>query len=71
MVHKISEEKSLEGRAHIPARHHDASADEALRVFEAFGGKPSELDAATSKRLLRRINIFMMPVSILNPPFLR
>ena len=66
MTGDISEKESpalIGTQEHAQSYHHDPNADEALRVFEAFGGKPPELDDATSKRLLRCIDMFMMPVS--------
>ena len=41
---------------------HAIDADEALRAFEGLGGEKIELDEATSKRLLHRIDLLMMPV---------
>ncbi|MCJ1383437.1 hypothetical protein MMC17_006551 [Xylographa soralifera] len=41
---------------------HAIDADDAMRAFESIGGEKLELDAATSKRLLRRIDLIMMPI---------
>lgn len=43
-------------------------ADEALRAFEGLGGERIELDDATRKRLLRRIDLYMMPVQQYRSP---
>lgn len=43
---------------------HGLDADEALKAFAEFGdGESLVLDDATNKRLLRRIDLFLMPVS--------
>ena len=36
--------------------------DDAMRVLDQFAGEKIELDIATSKRLLRRIDLMIMPV---------
>lgn len=47
--------------AHVAKHTHDA--DEAMKAFAGHEGEILELDEATNKRLLRRIDIRLMPVS--------
>lgn len=37
--------------------------DEAMKAMRAFGGEPIEIDEATNKRLLKKIDWHLMPVS--------
>ncbi|KAL8768593.1 MAG: hypothetical protein Q9194_005664 [Teloschistes cf. exilis] len=46
--------------AHVAKHAHDA--DEAMKAFAGHEGEILELDAATNKRLLRRIDIRLMPL---------
>lgn len=43
---------------------HSHDADEALKAFEGRDGQIIELDEATNRRLLRRIDWNLMPVSL-------
>jgi len=45
---------------HIPKDKSDADA--ALTAFEAYEGQTLDLDEATRKRLLRKIDMHLMPV---------
>ena len=47
----------------LPVRREN-DPDEALRAYEALGGGPIVLDAATDRRLLWKIDAVLMPVSI-------
>ena len=42
---------------------HSRDADEALKALEAHQGQPIYIDEETNKRLLRKIDWNMMPVS--------
>lgn len=44
---------------------HANDADEAMKAFAGHEGEVLEMDEATSKRLLRRIDLHLMPVSVL------
>ena len=44
---------------------HSHDADEAMKAFQESQGQVIEIDAATNKRLLRRIDWNLMPVSTL------
>ncbi|KAI4098302.1 MAG: hypothetical protein L6R37_006562 [Teloschistes peruensis] len=46
--------------AHVAKHTHDA--DEAMKAFAGHEGEILELDEATNKRLLRRIDIRLMPL---------
>lgn len=48
--------------AKILAHSHDA--DEAMKAFQGMEGEVIEIDDATNKRLLRRIDWHLMPVSV-------
>jgi hypothetical protein len=41
---------------------HAIDPDEALKAFEGYEGEVLVLDAATNKRLLRKIDLHLMPV---------
>jgi MFS transporter, ACS family, allantoate permease len=43
--------------------HHKIDADEALKAFAGHEGEHIELDEATNRRLLRKIDLNLMPVS--------
>lgn len=43
---------------------HANDADEAMKAFAGHEGEVLELDEATSKKLLRRIDFHLMPVSV-------
>ena len=43
---------------------HSHDADEALQAFASHQGEVIELDAATNKRLLRKIDFHLIPVSM-------
>ena len=45
---------------------HAQDADEALKAFEGTDGEVLVLDAATEKRLLRKIDMMLMPVRSIN-----
>jgi MFS transporter, ACS family, allantoate permease len=62
---EISEERDIVSEQGVEMKilhRHGIDADEALKVFEGLGGESIELDESTNKRLLRRIDLFMMPV---------
>lgn len=42
---------------------HSHDADEALKAFASYPGQVIHIDEATNKRLLRRIDLHLMPVS--------
>lgn len=46
---------------------HSHDADEAMKAFESHRGEVIEIDAATNKRLLRRIDFNLIPVSMQSP----
>ena len=46
------------------SRKHDAYADEAMTAFVWHEGEIYQLDDATNRRLLRRIDMNLMPVRI-------
>lgn len=41
---------------------HSHDADEAMKAFQGAEGQVIEIDAATNKRLLRKIDMNLMPV---------
>ena len=41
---------------------HSYDADEAMKAYEDFDGEPIVLDEATNKRLLRKIDLNIMPL---------
>lgn len=43
--------------------HHKIDADEALQAFAGHEGEYVEIDEATNRRLLRKIDLNIMPVS--------
>lgn len=49
---------------------HSHDADEAMKAFQEAQGQVIEIDAATNKRLLRRIDWNLMPVRALPSPLL-
>ena len=53
-----------EGRAPEEIVKHSHDADEAMKAFEGHEGQIIEIDEATNKRLLRRIDWNLIPVSI-------
>ena len=55
-----------ERRRNVPENiiEHSHDADEAMQAFAGHEDEPLELDEATSKRLLRRIDLHLMPVSV-------
>jgi ACS family allantoate permease-like MFS transporter len=61
----ITQESTRDSRGIVPEDiiKHSHDADEALKAFEAHRGHSIEIDEATSKRLLRKIDWNMMPVS--------
>ena len=75
-AHKAENEKSGDA---LPATTHEAisevdvapatvlpnaaDADDAMKAFAEYQGRVLEIDEATNKRLLRRIDMHMMPVS--------
>ena len=44
---------------------HSHDADAAMKAFEGYEGQTIELSEETNKRLLRRIDLHLMPVSLL------
>jgi ACS family allantoate permease-like MFS transporter len=44
---------------------HSHDADEALKAFASHQGEVIHIDEATNKRLLRRIDLYMMPIMCL------
>lgn len=46
---------------------HSHDADEAMKAFLGHEGEVIQIDEATNRRLLRRIDWNLMPVSILQP----
>lgn len=49
-------------RSSAPNYTHTGTVDEAMKAFEAGDGEPIVLDEATNKRLLRRIDLHIMPL---------
>lgn len=47
---------------------HSHDADEAMKAFQGAQGQVIEIDAATNKRLLRKIDWNLMPVRLLASP---
>ena len=54
---------------HVPddVLKHSHDADEAMKAFQAYQGQIIEIDEATNKRLLRRIDWNLMPVGGSSP----
>ena len=52
-----------DGRVPEKILKHANDADEALKAFEGHEGQIFEIDAATNKRILRRIDWNLIPVS--------
>lgn len=54
---------------HVPEEvlKHSHDADEALKAFAGLEGQVLELDEATNKRILRRIDWNMIPVCVTSP----
>lgn len=46
---------------------HANDADEAMKAFAGYEGEVIVLDEATSKKLLKRIDLHLMPVSDIHP----
>lgn len=46
---------------------HANDADEAMKAFAGYEGEFIVLDEATSKKLLKRIDLHLMPVSNIHP----
>lgn len=57
---------SQDRRRSLPSKvaKHANDADEAMKAFAGHEGEFLELDEATSKRLLKRIDLHLMPVRI-------
>lgn len=57
------------GSGDIPTRiiKHANDADEAMKVFQGHEGEVMVLDEATNKRLLRKIDMHLMPVRYPRP----
>ena len=64
MASKVAEKDgaSVAAQKSSHRQYNESDADQALRAFEELGEKRLELDTVTSKRLLRRIDMFLMPV---------
>jgi ACS family allantoate permease-like MFS transporter len=48
---------------------HSQDADAALKAFAGYEGAVIEIDEATNKRLLRKIDMHLMPVSNIIPEY--
>ena len=46
---------------------HGKDADEAMKAFSGYEGEVLVLDEATNKRLLRKIDLHLMPVILCGP----
>lgn len=66
MSHMEKEAIGQDRRRSVPDKvaKHANDADEAMKAFAGHEGELLELDEATSKRLLRKIDLHLMPVSI-------
>ena len=67
----MSSEKDINGGSvqsvRLAVAEHEVDGDEALKAF-SDSAEPILLDHATERRLLRRIDLMLMPVG--SPPFL-
>lgn len=59
-------EADMVKNGHVPEKvwAHSNDADEAMKAFQGHEGELIEIDEATNKRLLRRIDWNLMPVSV-------
>ena len=64
-VEKSATESSTNRRGSVPDKilKHAKDADEAMKAFAGHEGEVLIMDKATSKSLLRRIDLHLMPVS--------
>ena len=60
----ISLESTISGKAPDVVVQHANDADEAMKAFAGRDGEILVLDEATNRRLLRKIDRHLMPVSI-------
>lgn len=61
---KAAPPSTVEAEKHVDPtlEKHGQDADEAMQAFQDMQGEAIELDEATNKRLLRRIDWHMMPI---------
>lgn len=60
---------AIRSRSVVPEKilKHSHDADAALKAFAGYEGTVIEIDEATNKRLLRKIDMHLMPVSNIIP----
>ena len=62
----VPDSSSVKGKVSEKLLKHSHDADAAMKAFEGFEGETIELTEETNKRLLRKIDLHLMPVS--KPP---
>lgn len=62
-VERTKEPTGIGGKVSTKLLKHSHDADAAMKAFEGFEGQSIELTEEASKRLLRKIDMHLMPVS--------